>query len=125
EQPGETGNWDLALSESDGALVLLPPGSLQGVETTAGIRPVGADTSFDALTRAPTAGYNDSTAVVIEQGGLYVVRTRRISFGFFGRCFFYGKIEAVRADAVDGTLLFRYIANPNCNDPRLVPPEDD
>lgn len=124
ESPGVSGNWDMALTEQGGELVLMPPGVIETVETTAGI--TLSQTPFDQLREAPRSRsvYNDSTVVPIREGQVYIVRSRQVRNPFFGSCVYFAKVEAIRVDLDEGSFLFRFIANPNCNDPALVPPND-
>ncbi|MGH7475874.1 MAG: hypothetical protein ACRELD_06275 [Longimicrobiales bacterium] len=127
EQQGASGAWDIALVDEAGGLSLMPPGALQGVAPTSssGIHVVSG-TSFEALERAPTdrSAFTDSLTVPLRVGAVYVVRTRPLSLAF-GRCVYHAKLEALEVDVAGGTFLFHYMSNPNCNDPALVPPDDD
>lgn len=123
ERPGATGQWDVAVDTRDGRIVLLPPGALNvtgeaQVATLEGL-------SLDDVTRAPsdTLLYVSDRPIPVEQGDVYVVRTNRTP-GSFGRsCVYYAKVEAVVIDPEGGTLTFREVTNPVCNDRDLVPPD--
>ena len=81
--------------------------------------------SLDEVTEAPsdTLLYVRDEAVPVEMGDVYIIRTNRQT-GSFGRsCVYYAKVEAVSIDAVGGTLTFREVTNPVCNDRDLVPPD--
>lgn len=123
EAPAATGSWDLAVDTRDGQIVFLPPGALN-VAAEAGVA-VLEGMSLDDVTRAPsdTLLYVEDEPVPVRQGDVYVIRTNR-QRGSFGRtCVYYAKAEAVAIDPVGGTLTFREVTNPVCNDRDLVPPD--
>lgn len=123
EAPAATGSWDLAVDTRDGQIVFLPPGALN-VTAEAGIA-VLEGLTLDDVTRAPadTLLYVEDEPVPVRQGEIYVIRTNR-QRGSFGRtCVYYAKAEAVDIDPVGGTLTFREVTNPVCNDRDLVPPD--
>lgn len=123
EAPAATGSWDLAVDTRDGQIVFLPPGAFN-VTAEAGIA-VLEGLTLDDVTRAPadTLLYVEDEPVPVRQGEIYVIRTNR-QRGSFGRtCVYYAKAEAVDIDPVGGTLTFREVTNPVCNDRDLVPPD--
>lgn len=123
ETPGSTGRWDVAVDTRDGRIVFLPPGALNvvGEARIATLQ----DMSLDDVTRAPsdTLLYVSDRPVPVEMGHIYVVRTNRSQCSFGRRGFRYAKVEAVAIDAEGGTLTFREVTNPVCNDRDLVPPD--
>jgi hypothetical protein len=124
EAADATGRWDVAVDTEGSNLVFVVPGYF-GVNSTARISVVTGST-LDQVTRAPT----DSTeyaavgeGVPIQAGSVYVFKTNR-SQGSFGRsCLYYAKAEPLTVDVAGGALTFRYVTNPICNDPDLVPPD--
>lgn len=121
QSPGVTGQWDFALDEQDGDLVLLPPGVF-GIESTAEITSLGRIPFLEA-TRAPTDTtlYVADAPVKLELGTVYAFRTH-LGGGPFGEtCFFYAKLEPLAIDVAAGTLEFVFDRNPFCADPALVP----
>lgn len=124
ERPGASGNWDVALDAgADGGLVFLTPPAL-GIDARSGIVP-RPGVGFEELSEAPadTAQYSFSEPVPVEEGRVYVVRTRRARGGFGRLCAFFGKFEPVEVDAEAGVMRFVYDVNPDCNDRSLVPDE--
>jgi hypothetical protein len=124
EYPGASGNWDFALKEMDGRLVLIPAGVLRDLEGGAGIAPLPNET-FETLDKIPgdPALYQDSTAVTLEAGRVYAVRSRRY-YAFGGQsCSRYGKLSPVSIDDEEGILRFEIVRNPNCNDRSMIPPK--
>lgn len=121
EGVGATGNWDLALDTREGGLVFMPPGALS-ITSRAGIS-VREGVTFEEVREAPTdtAEYSTAEPVPVEVSTVYAVRTHQIAGSFGRRCVFFAKMEVVEIDAEVGTVMFRYEANPVCNDPRLVP----
>ena len=123
EAPTATGSWDVAVDTRDGAIVFLPPGALN-VSGAARVA-VLEGLTLDDVTRAPsdTLLYVSDQPVPVRLGDVYVFRTNRAR-GSFGRsCVYYAKAEAVEIDPVGGTLTFREVTNPVCNDRDLVPPD--
>lgn len=123
EDPGATGNWDIALDTQGGQLVLLPPGAL-GVTSRARILPLGA-VAFDDVVEAPedTTLYVADDPIGLAVGSVYIVRTNRASCSFGSSGSFYAKMEPLALDAVGGTMTFRYVASPICNSRALTPPD--
>lgn len=123
EVPTATGTWDVAVDTRAGEIVFLPPGALN---VTGGARIATLEgLTLDDVVRAPadTLVYVKDAPVPVKMGEIYVVRTNR-QRGSFGRsCVYYAKVEAVEIDPVGGTLRFREVTNPVCNDRDLVPPD--
>lgn len=124
EGGGATGNWDFALLERAGEFVLAPERVLTGSDSRAGIARTNA-TTLESVREAPgdTASYSREP-VAIQQGAIYIVRSRRASCFTFGAGVYYAKLHALEVDAAAGTFRFAVVRNPNCNDRALVPPED-
>lgn len=123
ENPNSSGTWDVAVDTRGGQIVFLPPGALN-VEGAARVATL-ASMSLDDVVQAPsdTLLYVRDQAVPVELGDVYIIRTNR-QRGSFGRsCVYYAKVEAVSIDPVGGTLTFREVTNPVCNDRDLVPPD--
>ncbi|MGH7467760.1 MAG: hypothetical protein ACRENP_07190 [Longimicrobiales bacterium] len=121
ETPGASGTWDVAVTEGTAGFSLVPAGAFTGLASRAAIATV-TGTTLENLREAPadTARYS-SAAVLVEQGKIYVVRSRRENCGFSSGSRF-AKVEAVETNRTNGTLRFRAITNPYCNDRRLIPP---
>ncbi|HEX6940177.1 MAG TPA: hypothetical protein VF158_12255 [Longimicrobiales bacterium] len=127
EQPGASASWDVALAETADGLAFMPAGAYPGIETDPSIKPI-TGTSFEALLEAPgdIDTYVRSEPVPLAASGVYVVRTRRVPCGIFGATgYLYAKVRILELDPEDGTVLFEYVANANCNDRSFVPPESD
>jgi hypothetical protein len=122
EAPNASGSWDVALDTQNGELVLLPPGAL-GVESRARIAPLSG-IQFDDVREAPSdsTAYISRAPVPMALGTTYVIRTDQ-SVGAFGtRCVYYARMEPLELDVAGGTMTFREVTNPVCNDRDLVPP---
>ena len=122
EAPGTTGQWDIAIDTREGQIVMLPPPVL-GIYTDAEIATF-ENTLLADVTEAPSDSleYVSDQPVPVEFGNVYVIKTNR-SPGSYGRnCHYYAKLEAVDTDPIGGTLIFRHVTNPVCNDRDLVPP---
>lgn len=122
ESPQADGRWDFVLDRQDGELVLIPPRTL-GVSSDAGIAPI-AGVEYDEVRQAPadTASYSTSEPVPVELGTIYVIRTREQPGAFGQRCNYFGKVEPLEVDAVEGVLRFLFDVSPDCNNRSLTPP---
>ncbi len=120
EAPDNTGQWDVAVVDEATGLALAPAGFFPAISVRPALARIAGET-LESLERAPgdEDAYNDSTPELAAPGDLFVVRTRQV-----GRCVYFAKLEILEADDVDGSLTFHFIANPNCNDRVMVPPED-
>ena len=108
----------------DTTAFLLPPRA-EGGFSTAGIL---KDTrSFDEITRAPTSGYNDSTAVPIKAGDVLLVQAASYACGgqvISARLYIYSKmvIDSIKVSPPfddetnpgGSTIYFRLRVDPNC-----------
>ncbi|MEJ2542079.1 MAG: hypothetical protein P8188_19300 [Gemmatimonadota bacterium] len=124
ENPGATGNWDLALDTQDGEFVFLTPGAM-GIQSRARITTLTGMT-FEEVREAPadTAAYVGDRPVPVQLGPIYVIQTDQSGSSFGTQCVFYAKLEALEADVTLGTLRVVYDSNPVCNSRDLVPPGD-
>lgn len=124
EVPGASGSWDFALIEADGQLKLMPAGVLPDLDNGAGISLLPGET-FESVTKVPgdRSLYQESTAVALEAGQVYALRSRSY-FAFGGQgCSLYGKLSPISIDLESGVLRFEVVRNPNCNDRSMVPPK--
>jgi len=124
ESPTATGRWDMVLDTQDGGLVLLPPGAVGVPGSKARIIPMGS-VPFEDVRRAPsdTTLYVGDEAVPVQLGHVYVIRTREQA-GLYGqRCVYYGKLEPLTQDPVEGILSFLFDVSPVCNSRKLYPPK--
>lgn len=122
EAPGLTGNWDVALADDAGGLAFVPAIAFDGF-SRARIAVMPAGTVFDELERAPsdTIAYT-ATAVQLQEGRVYVIRSRRAPCGF-NAGFRYAKVMPVEIDNAAGILRFAIVRNPYCDNRSFVPPE--
>jgi hypothetical protein len=124
EDPQTEGDWDFAVDREGAGMVFLPPAVL-GLTTRAAIAPI-PNSEYEDVTVAPadTLLYVEDEPVPIALGTVYVVRTRFDS-GPFGRvCQFFGKVEPLEIDPVAGVVRFLQDTSPDCNNRRLIPPDD-
>lgn len=124
EGGGATGNWDFALLERDGGFVLAPERALTGSDSRAGIA-LSTEMQLASVREAPgdTSAYSRAE-VPLNEGAIYILRSRRASCFTFGSGVYYAKLKALEVDAAAGTFLFEVVRNPNCNDRALIPPEE-
>jgi hypothetical protein len=124
ETPGASGNWDFALIEADGQLMLMPAGALRDLSNGAAIGLLEGET-FESVTKVPgdPSRYQDSVAVPLEAGHAYAVRSRHY-YAYGGQaCSLYGKLSPISIDLAKGELRFEVVRNPNCNDRSMIPPK--
>jgi hypothetical protein len=62
--------------------------------------------------------------VPLNEGAIYILRSRRASCFTFGSGVYYAKLKALEVEAAAGTFRFEVVRNPNCNDRALIPPEE-
>jgi hypothetical protein len=124
EAPGVTGNWDIALTDLDGGLALVPASAFEGLESRArvGVEP---DSELADVTQAP----RDTASFTVEplplrEGDVYLIRSRRASCGGGTSGYRYGKLRPVAIDQTAGTLQFEIVVNPFCDNRSFVPPEE-
>ncbi|MDX1675004.1 MAG: hypothetical protein R3314_09440 [Longimicrobiales bacterium] len=113
--------FDMALTELDGEMVLLPAGLFETFAINPGLAIDSSGTTFDELAEAPRDGYVTEEPVPVRTDVVYTVRTRRDGSG----CSRYGKFEILEVHAVEGWILFRQVRNNLCNDRELIPPDDE
>jgi hypothetical protein len=119
ERQQDAEQWDLAIRVRDGQVVFVPAGAL-GLSSNPGITHPLMGQSFDQVIEAPgTGSFVTDSAVVVQEGAVYVVRSRNFPCGF-GRAAQYAKIQPLAVSAVDGTVRLRIATNEVCGDPRLV-----
>lgn len=124
EAPGVTGNWDIALTDYEGGLALVPASAFEGLQSRARIG-VLPDRELADVTEAP----RDTAAFTVDplplrEGDVYIVRSRRASCGGVSAGFRYGKLRAVAIDEAAGTFRFEIVVNPYCDNRSFVPPEE-
>jgi hypothetical protein len=97
---------------------LYPPGSLPGLARSAALQYAG---SFDGVTTAPGAGWNDTTALSVDSGTVVLVRGRAVSTCAIGTVFEYAKLQVLSLDTIARTITFEILANANCGYRDLTP----
>jgi hypothetical protein len=111
--------WDLAVRIREGQLVFVASTGL-GLPTRAGITAPLLGQTLQMVREVPSgAVFETSTAVPVQVGAVYVIRSREFSTGF-GACLQYGKLQVTEADAAAGTVRMRVETNERCYDTRLV-----
>lgn len=124
ERAGEAEQWDLALRVRDGRLSLVPARafgirSINGGLSSAGITRAQSR-SFEQLIEAPGRGsFVTDSAVALQEGAVYVARSRLAAGGFSG-CEFFAKIQPLEIRPAEQTVRLQIVANTNCSDPRLA-----
>jgi hypothetical protein len=97
--------------------VFLPRAAL-GLASTNSADPglIRRDQTFDEITRAPSNGYTADSAVPVQLGERYVVRSRVVcTIGVP----YYGKLEILSFQ--DSTVTFKVLTDLNCGFKDLVP----
>lgn len=112
--------WDLAVRIRDGQLVFVPAGAL-GLSDAAGITEPLAGRTFESVIEAPGPGsFVTDDHVVVQEGGVYVVRSRQVPCGFASASL-YSKIQPLDVSPAEGRIVLQISTNEVCGDPRLVP----
>ena len=120
ETPGVTGRWDVALTDANGTLAMVPASAFQGLDSKAGIATIGHRVLEEVQSAPSDSTLFVRTAVPMELGNVYVIRTRRVDCGGITGVR-YGKFEPIEIDVPNGVLRFRSIVNPFCNNRSLIP----
>ena len=116
----QSSQWDFAFAlEQDSTAQLFPRGAVLDQPSTAGLQIVPV--SFEGLTRAPEFGYVTDEPVTVQVGDVLAAVSRRQCGSL--ALVRYGKLEILEIDLVRGQLTFKQLANPNCENPNLVPGE--
>jgi hypothetical protein len=97
--------------------VFLPRAALGLTTTSANPGLIRSDQTFDEITRAPSNGYTADSAVPIQLGERYVVRSRVVCVSLGVP--FYGKLEILSFQ--DSTVTFKVLTDLNCGFKDLVP----
>lgn len=117
--PSQTSDWDFVFWVSDeGQPQFRPRDMITDGDSDAGLAPV--EVSFEALEEAPQEGYLTKEPVPADSGAVYAVRSRQAP-GLGLRCRRYAKIQVTSVNAEAGTVTFRHLVNPNCEQRNLVP----
>jgi hypothetical protein len=114
-------NFDIAFDTVDAAHVRILPvrtvvSSLAGA-ISVGLQTAGVGT-FDAITRAPSGYYRPDTAITVIPGEPFIILTNRN--GGTTVCYslatpqVYAKVVVDSINALNGTIHFRQVVNPNC-----------
>lgn len=111
--------WDFLFQIlGDGTAQLKPRGAVTESESDAGLRKLS--TTFDETRSAPINGYQLFRAMAVAEGDVIAARSQRDA-GLSIRCRRYAKIEILSIDRAAGTMMFRHLVNPNCENRNLVP----
>ena len=124
ENPGVTGSWDFAIVDQGNDLALMPAGGFSGLSSRAAVVTTNSSSLFEFEEAPSDTSLYKTTPTPLRTGVVYVVRSRRESCGF-GSGVRYGKLEPLVIDRAAGSVQFRIIRNPYCNDRRLIPPDED
>lgn len=113
--------WDFLFQiRQDGTAHLRPRGVIiDESETDAGLQQLTI--TFDEVRSAPTDGYERLRATTIEEGDVLAMQSQRDANLEPVRCRRYGKMEVLTIDVAAGTVTFRHLINPNCENRNLVP----
>jgi hypothetical protein len=111
--------WDFLFQiQGDSTALLRPRGAVLGITSDAGLIRLSAD--FDDIDQAPQVGYQRARGLAIQEGDVLAMRSQRDA-NIALRCFRYGKMEVLSIDTVEGTVTFKHLINPNCENRNLVP----
>ena len=95
----------------DTSAVLLPRGAL-GLYVDGGLQVTPQ--AFDAVTKAPTSGYQDTAAVALKVGTVVLAasRSQACNFGYVYPT--YAKLNVLTLDLVARSVTFAILIDPNC-----------
>ncbi len=114
--------WDFAVRIRDGELALVPGPAIGLSQSSAALTPALEGETFDSVREVPgqTLFVSDEP-ITMEQGRVYVARSRQVPFGFSQACVMYAKLRPLSVDVATGQLRVEVVTNQNCQDLRLVP----
>lgn len=114
-----TSGWDfLYYITSDGTMQLRPRDMVLGGTSGQGIQKVTQ--TFENLTEAPSGGYTTDAPVTVSKGDVLAVVSRSDP-NLAVQCRYFMKMEITAVDTSAGTITFRYLTNPNCEQRILQP----
>lgn len=116
ERSSDAQSWDFALRQSGSTFYFRPyPGSVSQIG--AGLIGPTSDV-YASADMAPSRTQYGDTAVVVQPGKTYYVRSRQ--FGELGVvCVRYAKLTPIAVSPVAGTVTLSVTSNVGCNDRRL------
>lgn len=109
----QTTQWDFLFRIESGTPELLAFSAIADSLSEAGL--IKSTQAFEDVTDAPEDGYENRNPIPVAIGDVLIVRSRRNRTSIF-ICSQYMKLEVVDVDLPGGTLMFRYLRNPNCGD---------
>lgn len=117
----QTSSWDFVFFVADGGVEQFRPRSViaEG-DFASGLQRV--ESTFEGLETAPGDGYVAGAPVPVEEGAVYAARSRQDP-NVRRRCRHFMKLEVLSVSPSEGTVSFRYLWNPNCEQRILVPGE--
>lgn len=116
----QTSGWDFLFAISaEGEPQFRPRGLIVEGDSEAGLQRV--DRSFEQVEMAPEEGYVTDAPTAVESGAVYVAVSRQDPGFRRSRCRRFMKLEVQSLDLQDGTVEFRFLGNPNCEDRILIP----
>jgi hypothetical protein len=119
ERSVHAGQWEILLSQEGGQLFFNSASSF-GFQSRAAITlPLTGRTFGDVRDVPSGAVFQADAPVPVEQGSVYVVRSRE--FGIGGSvCLQYAKIQPTEVDPTAGTVRVQVATNGRCYDTRLA-----
>lgn len=119
ERASDAERWDVAIAGQNGQIVFRAPRSF-GFESRAAIGGPLVGRTFEDVRDVPSGTqFRTDESVEVQQGEVYIVRSREFSSGF-GGCVQYAKVEPIAVDATDGTVRLVVATNSRCYDTRLA-----
>lgn len=106
--------------DSSGRALLLPTGAL-GLPTGSGIQLT--QHAFDSVTIAPSGGFNNDSATVVDSGSVAILHSRPLTCSFGITSIYYSKLHILRIDttAAERRIDFEILDNVNCGYHGLEP----
>ncbi len=116
--------WDFAIRREGGELLLIPAGVFGFQNPTGGVSRAAVSTPVNRplgeILRVNADLLRGDTAVALEEGEVYMLRSRRTNAAF-GGCENFAKLHPLEVDVAAGRVKLHVIGNARCNDPRLAP----
>jgi hypothetical protein len=113
--------WDFAVRLEGGQLVLIPAQGIGVTNSRAALTPPIPGAVFEELREAPgQSTFSVDSAIVMQEGAVYVARSRETVNAFGVGCIQFSKIQPLDVDVAAGRVHLRMVTNERCGDPRLV-----
>ena len=123
ERFADAQQWDVVVRFVGGQLTLVPASSIgatdDGGRSRAQITDALAGRTFESVRQAPNTSAFDTASVVVQQGAVYVIRSRLIPCGI-GAVQKYAKTRPLEVALAEQRVKLEVVISERCGDQRLA-----